>query len=120
MLCLAVRSPSSMITAIRSKKPLIYGALVEYITVWFQIVTLKVQTFARKFRVCAKKSFRCLVVEQPPVCCRLLREGGYTRGPECDFPLRCAFEVVRRLMELCDTMETSANAAGEVRVSVHQ
>lgn len=36
------------------------------------------------------------------------------------FPLQRAFGVVRRLTELCDTLETSANAAGEVRVLIQQ
>lgn len=59
----------------KEPKIFIYGVSVEYITVWFQIVILEVQTFARS-----------LVVEQPTGCCRLLREGGNSEGPTVGFP----------------------------------
>lgn len=114
MLCLAVRSPSSMITARRSHKSLFMELQLNLLQSGLRLLPWK---FKLLLEVCAEKSFRCLVVEQRTRSCRLLGEGGYTDGPAVGFP---SAGMVRRLTELCDTLETSANAAGEVRVLIQQ
>lgn len=83
MLCLAVRSPSSMITARRSHKSLFMELQLNLLQSGLRLLPWK---FKLLLEVCAEKSFRCLVVEQRTRSCRLLGEGGYTDGPAVGFP----------------------------------
>lgn len=115
MLCLDVRSPSSVITARRSQKSLFMELQLNILQSGFKLFPWK---FKLLLGVCAKKSFHCLVLKQPPGCCRFSEREVTSTGQQWDFPLQCALGV---LMELCDAMETSANAAaGEVRVFIQQ
>lgn len=99
----------------KEPKIFIYGASVEYITVWFQIVPVEVQTIARSL---CQEELPLSGAEAAPWVLQVFGEGGYTRGPAVGFPSAMCTWV---LMELCDAMETSANAAaGEVRVFIQQ
>lgn len=76
-----------MITARRSHKCL-------FMELQLNLLQSGLKLFPWKFKllleVCAEKSFRCLVVDQPTGSCRLLREGGYTDGPTVGFsPATC-------------------------------
>lgn len=113
MLCLAVRSPSSVITARRSQKSFFMELQLNILESGFKLLPWK---FKVLLGVYAEKSFRCLVLEQPSGSCRFSGREVTPTGQQWGFPLQCALGV---LMELCDAMETSANAAaGEVHASI--
>lgn len=62
MFCLAVRSPSSMITARKSQKSLFMVLQLNILQSGFKLLAWK---FQHLLGVCAEKSFPCLVVELP-------------------------------------------------------
>lgn len=88
MLYLAVRSPSSVITARRSQISLFMELQLNILQSGFESLPWK---FKLLLGVCAEKSFRCLVVEWPPGSCRLSANEVTLLGQQWGFPLRCVW-----------------------------